>query len=71
MLTGTIINALAILAGSAVGMGIHALAGRFSAVLGAKGVRLGERLQAIVMQGVALCVLYIGVTGSQIGRAHV
>ena len=68
MLTGTIINALAILAGSAVGMGIHALAGRFSAVLGAKGVRLGERLQAIVMQGVALCVLYIGVTGSLKGQ---
>ena len=68
MLTGTIINALAILAGSAVGLGIHALAGRFSAVLGAKGVRLGERLQAIVMQGVALCVLYIGVTGSLKGQ---
>ena len=68
MLTGTIINALAILAGAAVGMGIHALAGRFSAVLGAKGVRLGERLQAIVMQGVALCVLYIGVTGSLKGQ---
>lgn len=68
MLTGTIINALAILAGSAVGMGIHALAGRFSAVLGAKGVRLGDRLQAIVMQGVALCVLYIGVTGSLKGQ---
>ena len=68
MLTGTIINALAILAGSAVGMGIHALAGRFSAALGAKGVRLGERLQTIVMQGVALCVLYIGVTGSLKGQ---
>ena len=68
MLTGTILNALGILAGSAVGMGIHALAGRFSAVLGAKGVRLGERLQAIVMQGVALCVLYIGVTGSLKGQ---
>ena len=68
MLTGTIINALAILAGSAVGLGIHALAGRFSAVLGAKGIRLGERLQTIVMQGVALCVLYIGVTGSLKGQ---
>ena len=64
MLTGTIINALAILAGSVVGLGIHALAGRFSAVLGARGIRLGERLQTLVMQGVALCVLYIGITGS-------
>ena len=63
MLTGTIINALAILAGSAVGLGIHALAGRFSAVLGAKGIRLGERLQTIMMQGISLCVLYVGVTG--------
>lgn len=68
MLTGTIINALAILAGSAVGLGIHALAGRFSAVLGAKGIRLGERLQTIMMQGISLCVLYIGVTGSLKGQ---
>ena len=68
MLTGTIINALAILAGSAVGLGIHALAGRFSAVLGARGIRLGERLQTLVMQGVALCVLYIGITGSLKGQ---
>lgn len=68
MLTGTIINALAILAGSAVGLGIHALAGRFSAVLGAKGIRLGERLQTIMMQGISLCVLYVGVTGSLNGQ---
>ena len=68
MLTGTIINALAILAGSAVGLGIHALAGRFSAVLGAKGIRLGERLQTIMMQGISLCVLYVGVTGSLKGQ---
>ena len=46
MLTGTIINTLVILAGSAVGLGIHALAGRFSSVL-------GERLQALMMQGIA------------------
>ena len=51
MLTGTIINALAILAGSAVGMGIHALAGRFSAVLGAKGTRLGELLDLDARMG--------------------
>ena len=68
MLTGTIINALAILAGSAVGLGVHALAGRFSAVLGARGTRLGERLQTIMMQGISLCVLYVGISGSLKGQ---
>ena len=68
MLTGTIINTLVILAGSAVGLGIHALAGRFSSVLGEKGARLGERLQALMMQGIALCVLYIGISGSLKGQ---
>ena len=68
MLTGTIINTLVILAGSAVGLSIHALAGRFSSVLGEKGARLGERLQALMMQGIALCVLYIGISGSLKGQ---
>lgn len=68
MLTGTIINTLVILAGSAVGLGIHALAGRFSSVLGENGARLGERLQALMMQGIALCVLYIGISGSLKGQ---
>ena len=65
MLTGTIINALAILAGSAVGLGVHALAGRFSAVLGARGT---QRLQTIMMQGISLCVLYVGISGSLKGQ---
>ena len=68
MLTGTIINTLVILAGSAVGLSIHALAGRFSSALGEKGARLGERLQALMMQGIALCVLYIGISGSLKGQ---
>ena len=68
MLTGTIINTLVILAGSAVGLSIHALAGRCSSVLGEKGARLGERLQALMMQGIALCVLYIGISGSLKGQ---
>ena len=68
MLTGTIINTLVILAGSAVGLGIHALAGRFSSALGEKGARLGERLQTLMMQGIALCVLYIGISGSLKGQ---
>ena len=68
MLTGTIINTLVILAGSAVGLSIHALAGRFSSALGEKGARLGERLQTLMMQGIALCVLYIGISGSLKGQ---
>ena len=65
MLTGTIINVLAILAGSALGLGIRAAAGRFSA---GRGGQLGERLQTVLMQGISLCVLYVGVTGSLKGE---
>ena len=68
MLTGTIVNALAILAGSAAGMLLTWLAGRFSVVLPAGSVKLGERLQTIIMQGVALCVLYLGISGSLDGQ---
>jgi hypothetical protein len=64
MLTGTIVNALAVLAGSAVGLGLTWLAGRFSGLLPAGSAKLGERLQTIIMQGVALCVLYLGISGS-------
>lgn len=63
MLTGTIVNALAVLAGAAAGMLLTALAGRFSAVLPAGSAALGQRLQTIVMQGVALCVLFLGISG--------
>ena len=68
MLTGTIVNALAILAGSAAGMLLTWLAGRFSGVLPTSSVKLGERLQTIIMQGVALCVLYLGISGSLDGQ---
>lgn len=68
MLTGTIVNALAVLAGSAAGMLLTWLAGRFSALLPAGSARLGERLQTIIMQGVALCVLFLGVSGSLKGQ---
>ena len=62
MLTGTIVNAAAILAGSAVGLLIKWLAGKFSgSLIGANN--LGLRLQDIIMKGVALCVLYIGMDG--------
>lgn len=68
MLTGTIINALAIVVGSAAGLLLKAGGGfaakRFPSLGGgAAGIRLGERLQDIIMKGVALCVLYIGISG--------
>ena len=64
MITGSIINALAIVAGSAIGLLLKWLASRFSSVLPAGSESLGKRLQDIIMQGVALCVLYIGISGS-------
>ena len=68
MLTGTIVNALAILAGSVAGICLSRLAGRFSSVLPAGAIKLGERLQTIIMQGLALCVLYLGISGSLEGQ---
>ena len=64
MITGSIINARAIVAGAAVGLLLKWLAVRFSNILPAGADSLGHRLQEIIMQGVALCVLYIGISGS-------
>ena len=64
MITGSIINMLAVFAGSAVGLLLKWLAGRFSNILPDSADQLGHRLQDIIMQGVALCVLYIGISGS-------
>ena len=66
MLTGTIINSLTILAGSAVGLVLRAVTRRSSQEVSADG--LGGRLQTIIMQGMALCVLYIGVSGCLKGQ---
>lgn len=66
MLTGTIINVLAILIGSALGLGFRAAGSRLSGK--AQGSHLGERLQTIMMQGICLCVLYVGVSGSLKGQ---
>ncbi|MDD3346869.1 DUF554 domain-containing protein [Oscillibacter sp.] len=62
-MTGTIVNALAILAGAMAGMLLTRLAQRFSAILPAGSTALGQRLQTIIMQGVALCVMYLGISG--------
>ena len=64
MLTGTIVNALAVLAGSVAGLLLTQLARRFSRFLPAGSASMGERLQTIIMQGVALCVIFIGISGS-------
>lgn len=64
MLTGTIINAAAVLAGSLAGLLLKYTAGYFTAGSGA----LGHRLQEVIMHGVALCVLYIGISGSLEGE---
>ena len=66
MLTGTIINSLTILAGSAVGLVLRTVTRRSSKEVSADG--LGGRLQTIIMQGMALCVLYIGVSGCLKGQ---
>lgn len=63
MLIGTTVNALAILAGSTVGL-LFAHAAR----RGTGGSGLGERLRTTLMNGVALCVLYIGVSGCLDGQ---
>ena len=64
MLIGTTVNALAILAGSTVGL-LFAHAAR----RGTDGSGLGERLRTTLMNGVALCVLYIGVSGCLDGQS--
>lgn len=64
MLTGTIINSLAVVAGSLAGLLLKWLAGHFSKSLPTGSASIGTRLQEIIMQGVALCVLLIGISGS-------
>ena len=66
MLTGTIINSLAILAGSLLGLVLQAVTHRSSKDVNAGSI--GGRLQTIVMEGMALCVMYIGVSGSLKGQ---
>lgn len=68
MLTGTIINTLTVLGGSAAGLLLKWLAGHFGSRLPAGSAALGGRLQNIIMEGVALCVLYIGISGSLKGQ---
>ena len=62
MLTGTLINTATVLGGSLIGLLLKWLAGRFS--VSTRLSNLGSRLQDTIMKGVALCVLYIGISGA-------
>lgn len=62
MFTGTIVNALSILTGAAVGMLLKWGAGKCSTSLDHLS-DLGRRLQGIILQGLALCILLIGISG--------
>lgn len=66
MLTGTFINTATVIGGSLIGLFIKWLAGRFT--ISERVSALGGRLQDTIMKGVALCVLYIGISGSLKGE---
>jgi len=66
MLTGTIINTATVVGGSLIGLLIKYLAGHFT--LSPRISALGSRLQDTIMTGVALCVLYIGISGALKGQ---
>lgn len=68
MLTGTIINAIAVLAGSFVGLLIKHTMQRSAKAVKSDSIPLSERIQGIVMQGLALCVIYIGISGTLKGQ---
>lgn len=68
MLLGSLVNAAAILAGSAVGLVLRFFLRRSTARGGEATGGMGERLQGIVMQGLALCTMYIGISGALKGQ---
>ena len=68
MLTGTIINMLTVLVGALIGSFLKWLTNRFSDIFPNKGAVLENRLETIIMQGIALCVLLIGISGSLKGQ---
>ena len=68
MLIGSIVNVAAILAGSTVGLLLRWGIRRFSALVSTGSGQLGERLQSIIMQGLALCTTCMGISGSLKGQ---
>lgn len=67
MLLGSLVNGAAILAGSAVGLFLRFILRRSSRRNESEN-GIGDRLQKIVMQGLALCTMYIGISGSLKGQ---
>lgn len=67
MLLGSLVNGAAILAGSAVGLFLRFILRRSSRRSESEN-GIGDRLQKIVMQGLALCAMYIGISGSLKGQ---
>ena len=67
MLLGSLVNGAAILAGSAVGLFLRFILRRSSRQSESEN-GIGDRLQKIVMQGLALCTMYIGISGSLKGQ---
>ena len=68
MITGTILNTLTILVGALIGTFFRWLTNRFSDIFPKNGEVLETRLETIIMQGVSLCVLLIGISGSLKGE---
>lgn len=68
MLSGTLLNFAAILVGSFIGLTVRWLSNRFGGTLPAGSACTGERSKNIVMQGISLCVMYIGFTGCLKGK---
>ena len=68
MLTGPIINTLTVLCGALIGTFLRWLTNRFSDIFPKNGEVLENRLETIIMQGVSLCVLLIGISGSLKGQ---
>lgn len=68
MLLGSTVNGIAILAGSAVGLLLRCILRRCSGRRAEGGSRFGERAQKAVMQGLALCTMLIGISGSLKGQ---
>ncbi len=54
---GTIVNTLAVLAGSILGLLLTAVTKKF-------GMKVSERFSERIMQALGLCTIYIGISGS-------
>ena len=63
MLNGTLLNFATILLGSCIGLLLCWISDHFEEHLPVGSSRIGERIKNIIMQGISLCVMYIGITG--------